>query len=72
MRLLDIIRTISVKVTSRLATQRRMSHFKCGDCEEAERCGRRPSDNCIERAVQIERDGDKSRSSSLRGYEATY
>lgn len=72
MRLLDIIRTISVKVTSRLATQRRMAHFKCGDCEEAERCGRLPSDNCIERAVQIERDGDKSPSSSLRGYEATY
>jgi hypothetical protein len=72
MRLLDIIRTISVKAASRLATQRRMSHFKCGDCEEAEHCGRLPSNNCIERAVQIERDGDKSRSSSLRDYEATY
>ena len=72
MRLLEVIRTISAKVADRLATQRQMSHFKCGDCEEVERCGRPPSTNCIERAVQIERDGDKSRSSSLRGYRATY
>jgi len=72
MRLLDVIRMISVKVADRLATQRQMSHFKCGDCEEAERCGRPPSNSCIERAVQIERDGDIACSSSLRGYRATY
>ena len=71
MRLLDVIRSISVKAAARLATQRR-SQFKCGDCEEMERCGRLPSDDCIERAVQTERDGDKSRSSLSRGYQATY
>lgn len=68
MRLLKAIRTIS----ARLAAQRRMSHFKCGDCEEAEQCGRLPGDDCIERAVQINRDGDKSRSHPLRGYRASY
>lgn len=71
MRLLEATRTVYAKLISRLATQRRMSHFKCGDCEEVERCGRLPSDDCIERTVQIERDGDKSISRPFPGYGAS-
>jgi hypothetical protein len=28
--------------------------FTCGDCERWERCGMKPSDQCITRAAQIE------------------
>jgi len=72
MRLFDALRVISAKIKNRMVMYRRLSHFQCGDCEAAERCGRLPSDDCIERIVQIERDGDQPRSRSLRDYQATY
>ena len=72
MGLLDGIRVVSEKLVSRLTAQRRMSHFKCGDCDESERCGRLPTEDCIERTAQIERDGDKSNPRPLRGYQASY
>jgi hypothetical protein len=66
MRLLNVIRSISAAVARRVAIQRQMSRFNCGDCEEMERCGRSPSEDCIERLTQIERDGDRPRPRSLR------
>ncbi len=61
MRLFDVIRSISAAVARRVVIQRQMSRFNCGDCEEMERCGRSPSEDCIERLAQIERDGDRPR-----------
>ena len=72
MRLLDALRVISAKIKNRVVMHRQLSHFQCGDCEVTERCGRLPSDDCIERIVRIERDGDQPRSQSLRDYQATY
>jgi hypothetical protein len=72
MRALAAIRRAFIKLTGRVATRRQLSHFKCGDCETSEQCGKLPSDDCIARAAQIERDGDKSNSSSPRGYQASY
>jgi hypothetical protein len=72
MRALNAIRGIFTKLAGRIATHRQLSHFKCGDCETSERCGQLPSEDCIARTAQIERDGDKSRSPSSRGYQASY
>jgi hypothetical protein len=68
MRLLNAIRMISAEIKHRVVIHHQLSHFTCGDCEEGNRCGRLPSDDCIERAVQIERDGDQPRSRALRGF----
>ena len=70
--LLNAIRMISAEIKHRVVIHHQLSHFTCGDCEEVKRCGRLPSDDCIERAVQIERDGYQSRSRALRGYQASY
>jgi hypothetical protein len=70
--LLDALRAISAKIKDRVAMHRRLSRFQCEDCEESERCGRFPDEDCIERVVQIQRDGDRPRSRSLRGYPASY
>ncbi len=72
MRTLDAIRRVFAKLAGRISTHRQLSYFKCGDCETSERCGQLPSDDCIARAAQIERDGDKSRKPSQRGYQASY
>lgn len=72
MRALDAIRGIFTKVAGKIATHRQLSHFKCGDCETSEQCGKLPSDDCIARIAQIERDGDKSRSQLPHGYQASY
>ena len=72
MRALNAIRGIFTKLADRIATYQKLSHFKCGDCETSEQCGKLPSEDCIARAAQIERDGDKSRSPSPRGYQASY
>ena len=72
MRALNAIRGIFTKLAGRIATYQQLSHFKCGDCETSEQCGKLPSEDCIARTAQIERDGDKSRSPSPRGYQASY
>lgn len=72
MRALNAIRGIFTKLVGRIATYQQLSHFKCGDCETSERCGQLPSEDCIARTAQMERDGDKSRSPSPRGYQASY
>jgi len=53
------IRSISAKISERLAASRRLSDFTCGDCERNERCGLPPDDQCVVRAMQIARDGDE-------------
>ncbi len=70
MRALDAIRGIFARLTGALATQRRLLHFRCADCDRAERCGLAPSADCIARATQIERDGDEPRA-RRRGYQAS-
>ena len=71
MHLLDAIRILFAKLTDRFATQHRMSRFKCGDCDVSEQCGKLPSDDCIARITQIERDGDNPNPRYLRGYRAS-
>jgi hypothetical protein len=68
MRALDAVRGIFIKLADRAATQRRLSRFKCGDCARWEQCGQAPSDYCIVRLAEIERDGDRPRPGSPRGY----
>jgi hypothetical protein len=72
MRALNAIRGIFTKLAGRIATYQQLSYFKCGDCESSEQCGKLPSEDCIARATQIERDGDISRSPAPRGYQASY
>jgi hypothetical protein len=59
MRMLDAIREIFTTLTNTIAAQSRASDFSCGDCERHERCGLPPSKDCIVRAEQIARDGEK-------------
>jgi len=70
--MLDAIRELFSKLAGRIATHRQLTHFKCGDCDTSAQCGKLPSEDCIARAAQIERDGEKSRSESPRGYQASY
>ena len=70
MRMLDAIRRMSTRLTNAIAVRRRLTRFRCGDCERSERCGLLPGDDCIARAEQIERDGDQSRARP-RGYLAS-
>lgn len=68
MGVLNVIRNIFIKLGQRIETRRRLSHFKCGDCETFEQCGQLPSEDCIARVAQIERNGDNSRSQLPPGY----
>jgi len=34
------------------------SSFTCGDCERNAQCGLPPHDDCVDRAMQIARDGE--------------
>ena len=51
----DFVQGILAKLASMSATLWRPPEFTCGDCERVDRCGRPPSDDCIEKAAQIER-----------------
>ena len=55
MQVLDFVQGVLAKLASMSATLRRSSELNCGDCERKERCGLPPSDDCIEKAAQIER-----------------
>jgi hypothetical protein len=55
MHVFDFVQGVLAKLASMSATLRRPSEFACGDCERVERCGLPPSDDCIEKAAQIER-----------------
>jgi hypothetical protein len=49
------------RISSTVATMRRLNNFTCGDCERAGRCGQPPSETCIYRAEQMSRDDWKAR-----------
>ena len=57
------------KLASRIRGFRAKPAFYCGDCERWERCGQPPSVNCIIRAAQLERDGER-RSRRARWWQA--
>jgi hypothetical protein len=42
-----------------IGPRRRGEEFVCGDCEEWQRCGLPPNENCVVRAAQIARLGEK-------------
>jgi hypothetical protein len=48
-------------IADRFAATRRGSELTCGDCEQNERCGLPPHDDCPVKAAQIARDGNLSR-----------
>jgi len=60
MHALDGIRTVFSAIAVRIAASRRASGFTCGDCDRNERCGLPPDENCVVKASQIARDGDKN------------
>jgi hypothetical protein len=59
MQAFDGIRKFFAAMVDRIAASRRASHFTCGDCDRNEKCGLAPDEKCIQRAAQIERDGDE-------------
>jgi hypothetical protein len=68
MRVFDFVPAILAKLTSMNATLRRTSEFTCGDCERVDRCGLPPSDDCIEKAAQIERGWTRPTKGARRWY----
>jgi len=48
-------------IADRFAASRRASEFTCGDCEQNERCGLPPHEDCPVKAAQIARDGNLHR-----------
>lgn len=42
-----------------LIVRGRQIDFTCADCDRWQRCGLPPSETCVARAAQIERDGGK-------------
>jgi hypothetical protein len=56
MHALDILRGSANTIAEAIGQVLRRSEFSCGDCERVNRCGRPPTDDCIVRAAQIERD----------------
>ena len=68
MRALVAIRGIFIKLADHVAALRRLSRFKCGDCERWEQCGQAPSEFCVVRLAQIDRYGGRSRLRPPRGY----
>ena len=55
MRATNLIHAVFTKYARIVAARRRQSDFTCGDCEQSDRCGLPPSDDCIVRAAQMER-----------------
>ena len=48
-------------IADRFAASRRASGVTCGKCEQNERCGLPPHEDCVVKAAQIARDGNYSR-----------
>ena len=53
------IRAVIDRIGRQLAAAGTKSDFTCGECERWERCGQPPSEDCVIRAAQIARDGDR-------------
>ena len=56
MRALDVFRGVTKAIGDSIANGLSGSTFNCGDCERSHRCGLPPSEKCIVRAAQMERD----------------
>lgn len=46
------------KCANAIIALRHGPHFNCSDCERNERCGEPSGDDCVIKAMQIERDGN--------------
>ena len=53
------IRAVIDRIARQRAAARARSDFTCGECERWERCGQPPIEDCVIRAAQIARDGDR-------------
>jgi hypothetical protein len=58
MRAIHSFMAVFNKLASRLRASGKPT-FYCGECERWERCGQPPSVNCIIRAAQMARDGER-------------
>jgi len=56
--MLDEITNIFTRVRDFIASVTRPPEFVCGDCERNQHCGLPPHEDCIEKAIQRERDPD--------------
>ena len=56
--MLDKIHDIFSRVRDFIDGLRRPPEFVCGDCERNQQCGLPPHEDCIEKAIQRERDPD--------------
>jgi hypothetical protein len=61
MRLIDPFRHLFDRVARRIASERRLAQFTCGDCSRWEHCGLPPSAACTHRAAQIAADDWRDR-----------
>ncbi|MGZ5837611.1 MAG: hypothetical protein ACXWJ5_15595 [Xanthobacteraceae bacterium] len=59
MRALGVIQQISDKIAEMVETRQRLNEFTCGDCERWEHCGLPPNVECVAKAAQIARNGEK-------------
>jgi len=64
MRAIGSLKAVASAIAGRMVALRSRPDFYCGQCERWERCGLPPSEDCIHRAMQIERDGGRSRRSA--------
>jgi hypothetical protein len=55
----DIVQGIIDKIAANLAIARKRSEFACGDCDRWSHCGLAPSDDCIGKLSQLERDAGR-------------
>jgi hypothetical protein len=58
--MLGTIRDIFTRTRDFIDGLRRPPEFVCGDCERNQQCGLPPHNDCIEKALQRERDPDGS------------
>jgi hypothetical protein len=72
MHLLDGVRTIFTTIADRIAASRRASEFTCGDCEQNERCGLPPHDDCPVKGAQVTRDEEYRRREPAGYYKAVW
>ena len=59
MRAIGSLKAVASAIAGRMVALRSRPDFYCGQCERWE-----PSEDCIHRAMQIERDGGRSRRSA--------
>jgi hypothetical protein len=66
------VQKIAAMIAADRETTRRLSRFTCGDCEQSERCGLPPDDECLIKAMQMARDGDQRARRPRAAYAAVW